>query len=321
MKIALSRMWFIPLILSIACQPAFASEGNTFGGPVGGTDIRNAYLPSASGFYGGVVAAEGAATRYYGDNGAQNSAINVNVHLPAAALGLMYVYPFTLWGGTLASSVQAAYATGNIELNNRRTEVNGMQDLYSEIIAWSKYLGPIGAMPENAKPGLPYGLTVKLAYSMLFPTGKYNTTDLIAPGHNVFYFIPNFAFSYLTGPNLLGDGLELSAHVFLDISSTNHTTHYSSGPVGDIDVALSERMGRWQVGVGAYYAAQWEDDVRNGTLVAPNGKHLVSAGVGPIIAYDIPAWKASVKLKAQFPVYQRNYLGASRFFLIFSKAL
>lgn len=301
---------------------ALSAEGQFFGGPVGGTDIRNAYLPPVPGLYFGVVAGGGWASQLNGDN-AKASPVQAHTGASVGGVGLLYVYPFKLFGGSLASAAQLALIDGYLSLNNRHEYYRGIGDTYVELLSWSKYLGTFGTAGDTERPlpKLPYGLTVKLSYSMIFPTGKYNTTQLATPGHNVYFFIPNAAATYLTGPNFLGDGLEFSGHVFFDISSKNNATNYKTGPVYDIDGAISERSGRWQYGISGYYARQWEDDTQNGLLALGTGKRLVTAAAGPVIAYDIPEWKASIKFKINFPIYTRNASTTTRAFLVFSKAL
>lgn len=299
------------------CSRSYAAEGPYYGGPVGGTDIRNAYLPSTPGFYGAVVAGPAGATHGYDDQGNQTK-YPARGTTGVLAFGLSYVYPFKVFGGTVASSIQLPLLAAYVSINNRHDYLRGFGDIYADIFSWSKYLG--GPAPANAKPGLPYGLTVKFAYSMMFPTGKYNTTQITTTGHNVFIYIPNFAVTYLTGPNFLGDGTEFSVHTFFDIVGRNRATNYSTGPIYDIDAAISERIGRWQVGVQGFYARQWEDDVQNGAIVAGNGRRLVAAGVGPIVSYDIPEWKSSVKLKIQLPVVTHNSLAITRAYVIFTHA-
>jgi hypothetical protein len=308
---------FLGIWVSIGAQ-VHAAEGPVYGGPVGGTDMRNAYLPPKSGFYGSVVGGGFWSTHIYNDK-AQSSAPE-HGDSGLAAFGLMYVYPFHLFGGTLASFLQVPVQAGYLTVNHRHEYFRGFGDFYADIIAWSKYLGVPYGERGNAPPGLPYGLTVKLAYSMLFPTGKYNTTQLTTVGHNDFIYIPNFAITYLTGPNFMGDGLEFSAHVFFDIVGRNSRTNYSAGPIYDIDGAITERVGRWQAGVQGFYAREWDGDLQNGLQVAPNGRRLVAAGVGPIVSYDIPEWRSSVKFKISFPVYTRNTIGVNRAFVIFTKA-
>ncbi|MDB5820549.1 MAG: hypothetical protein JWQ11_4189 [Rhizobacter sp.] len=308
---------------ALACGTAWASEGAMYGGPVGGSDIGSAYLPPVSGFYMATLVGGGIANKDYQSNGQLNPYVKTHDRAGGAALALLYVYPVQIAGGTIASAVEDAYWTGRFEFNGKAERYSGMGDIYADVIEWSKYLGPIGESKESDRPTLPlpYGLAVKVAYSMILSTGKYDATKFHSSGFNVNFFIPNVAATYLTGPNALGDGLELSARVFLDFASFNHTTHYSSGPVGDIDVAATERRGKWQVGLAGFYARQWRDDVVGGQTATSNGNRLLSAGVGPVVAYDLPQWGANLKLKVTAPVATRNSLGLGSAFLVFSKAL
>ena len=308
---------------SALCQQSWASEGEIFGGPVGGTDIKAAYLPP-TGWYAALITGYASVSRYYGDNGRvdPNTKISATANVNAAALE--YVYPFQVFGGSVASSAVVPYiGGGSITLDGINQQFAGMGDLYSDLIVWSKYLGPIGIDTANnkASPAAPYGLTVKLAYSMIFPTGVYSPTQFVDPGHNTIIYIPNFAVSYLTAPNFLGDGLEISAHAFFDISGKNDATNYSTGTVWDVDYAVSEKIGRWQVGLAGYYAQQWESDIQNGQMVIPNGKKLETAALGPVVAYAIPELKAGVKLKVQFPVIERNAINSTNVWLSWSQAL
>jgi hypothetical protein len=306
---------------ALLTNSAFAAEGAFYGGPVGGTDIRNAYLPGAPGFYGGLATVGVWADQVYGDNGKKSPVVTGKGETGGAAAALLYVYPFKILGGTVASAVQIAVAGSHVEINKNEITYFEFGDTYVDVLAWSKYLGsPVVGSASSGKPGLPYGATVKLAYSMILPTGKYSSTQLVSLGHNVFFYIPNAAVTYLTGPNFLGDGLEFSAHVFFDIASYNHATNYRTGPIYDIDAAITQRTGKWQYGVTGYYARQWEDDTQNGVPVPGNGKRLVAAAVGPVVAYDIPEWKANVKCKLQLPVYTRNGFATTRLTFVFSKA-
>ncbi|OKO76963.1 hypothetical protein AC629_32310 [Bradyrhizobium sp. NAS80.1] len=187
-----------------ASSHTYASEGQTFGGPIGGTDMRAAYLPPP-GWYIGMVLGSGYADRLYGDGQpVPNATAGGSIYL--GALGVQYVYPFQVLGGTIASTIQVPYQFGHFSLNQRSEYFSGLGDTYAELIAWSKYLGPIGIDTSSAHPSAaaPYGLTIKLAYSMIVPTGAYSTTQLLTPGHNVYFFIPSIAFSYLTPPECLG---------------------------------------------------------------------------------------------------------------------
>ncbi|MFM0268736.1 SphA family protein [Paraburkholderia sediminicola] len=279
---------------------SFATEGLTYGGPRGGTDINGAYLPDATGFYGIAILFGAAPDRYYGNNGGP-SGLNFNGKAAVPGLGLLYVYPFKLAGGTLGSSVLETSDVSRLCVNGTCHTLYAMGDLYSDILMWSRYFGR-----EDALNKLPYGLTVKLAFSMQFPTGQYSAT---APtpsfGNNVYRFIPNVALTYLTGPNLLGEGLEFSTQIFYAATSKNTATDYSSGNTLDIDFAVSERTGRWQYGIAGNYAFQLQGDRQYGAEL-PDGNKIGIVALGPVVSYLIPSWKSVIKAKLQLPVYTRN---------------
>ena len=60
----------------------------------------------------------------------------------------------------------------------------------------------------------------------------------------------------------------------------NRDTHYQTGDLLDLEFAVSERIGRFQVGVTGFYAFQVEDDELLGCqfhLMAGAGRMLSSA--------------------------------------------
>lgn len=310
----LTRASMVVGALLVAGQ-AMGAEGVAFGGPVGGTDIGSAYLPGMPGFYGAVVGGYAQGSSYYGDNAKRDPGISIKNKSGVAAAGVLYVYPFKLFGGTIGSTLQGSLATGNINLNGVSERYNGAGDLYSDFFIWSRYLGHANVAAGEE----PTGFTVRLAYSMLFATGHYDQNAIVSTGRNVNYFIPNFAVSYLTGPNWFGDGMEFSVHVYLDVAGKNQATDYQNGLVADADVALSEKIGLWQVGVAGYYAGQTTGDQLDGVPV-PGGNKFASAAIGPVVAYTIPQWKSNVKLKIQCPIYTRNSMAQTVGYVIFSKA-
>jgi hypothetical protein len=296
------RVVSVLIIFTIALSNvANSSEGLTYGGPRGGTDINGAYLPQSSGFYGIALLWGAAPNAYYGDNGSRSSAVDFHGKAGVPGLGLLYVYPFKLAGGTLASDVLDIYTVNRLCVNKTCKTQYQWGDLYSDIIMWSRYFGS-----STSPQGLPYGLTVKLAFSMQFPTGTYIAHSAIPPaGFNIYRIIPNVALTYLTGPNAIGDGVEFSTQIFYATTTTNSATHYASGDTLDIDFAVSERSGRWQYGLAGTYAFQLQGDKKNGVEV-PGGNKIGVFSLGPVLAYRIPSWKSVIKVKVLLPVYARN---------------
>jgi hypothetical protein len=298
----------------LACAgPALAAEGATFGGPIGFADVRSAYLPSAPGFYLTLAEVPTWSTSLNGSNGKPNPAFyqnNLEININAAIL--TYVYPWKPFGGTLATTVQETNFDYVHWIRNGVTQNDpGWGDPYVDILRWSKHFGDTTA-PDASLPKLPYGLTVQLNASAIFPIGTYNPDKFLQVGHNDYFFVPNFALSYLTKPNFLGDGLEFSARFFYNHATTNPVTNYAQGDIVDVDAAISERVGRWQYGVAGNFATQINSDAQNGRYVGPDGRYLTLSRVGPVLIYDAD-WGGTFKAKFQYPVDIRNTVAAPQF--------
>ena len=98
--------------------------------------------------------------------------------------------------------------------------------------------------------------------------------------------------------SILADGTEISVRFFWNNYRENPATNYLAGDLLDFEFALTERIGRFQVGVTGFYAFQVEDDELLGVSVPPDGRRLKNFQLGPILNYDMPERMASVKVKA-----------------------
>lgn len=301
-------------------SPAVAASGVSFGGPVGATDLDNAYLPPVPGVYLGITHGNSWADTLYGNNGKLGQALNFG---SIEALYGMYVYSFKLFSGTVASGVQALYFDDTLVklslYHLPRQDVTGWGDLYVDFINWSTYIGPLfgeGNPTRSSRELAPYELTVKAEYSMIFPTGHYNYRINVNATGGTYYFIPNISATYLTQPNLIGEGVQLDLHAFYNRQLSIPHLDYDSGDVIDIDFAAAERMGRWTAGVAGSYAFQLQDD-RSGpehVIVNGNGNHFESLFIGPVVGFYIPSWRTSIKFKYLNPIVSRNTLNFSQAF-------
>ena len=300
---------------SVTCMfPAYAEQGPTFGGPVGATDVGNAYLPQKPGVYIGLVDAFAYANRSANGSGNYVSGAGAaNVE----AFGASYVYPFKLFSGSVASSIQGAYEDPYFVTvpHAGRAVINatGWKDLYVDFIDWSRYIGPLfGETGPRTPPGrfVPYGLTVKASYAMIFPVGKFLKNEVVNPGSGTVIYIPNVASTYLTPPDVLGGGVEFNAHFFLDARATNPYNDYSNGTVVDVDYAIAQRMHRWTVGFAGAYAVQTNYDRRGPkgrqVIVSPDGDRSQLLTFGPIITYQIPQIHGIFKIKVPFALEAHN---------------
>jgi hypothetical protein len=85
----------------------------------------------------------------------------------------------------------------------------------------------------------------------------------LSVGNNIWDVAPTVAFTYTTPP-ILAEGTELSAKFYWNNYLTNPATQYQTGTLLNVDFALTERIGRYQLGLAGLYAVQVEDDKING---------------------------------------------------------
>lgn len=83
-------------------------------------------------------------------------------------------------------------------------------------------------------------------------------------------------FTY-TSPPILADGTEISVRFFWNSYRENPATNYWAGDLFDFEFALTERIGRFQVGVTGFFAFQVEDDELLGVPIPPDGRRVKSA--------------------------------------------
>ena len=84
------------------------------------------------------------------------------------------------------------------------------------------------------------------------------------------------------------EGTEISAKLYWNNYLTNPTTQYTTGTLLNVDFAVSERIGRFQVGMAGFYAVQVEDDKLFGVTISPDGRRAEVLNLGGIFAVDMP---------------------------------
>ena len=304
-------------MMTMAPSTANAVEGGVYGAPLGGTDLRQAYLPPEPGLYGGIAGVSSRSPYYRDQNGNLSATANpAFLYATIAGAGLLYEYPFKPFGISLASTFQLNYIGERQALTAGGKFLNGyaagLQDSFADFLFASKYLGLFGAVPGD-NPKLRYGLTGAIALSAELPIGKYNVNNFVNPGKNTYITIPNIALTYLTGPNLsFGDGTEISTRFFFDTNARNSISGYQGGNLIDLDYSISQRFGQFQAGVAGDYAQQLNGD-HNTTyaLVAPGGNIYSKIDLGPVIVWDNPQLATTFKVKALFPVFHTNNYNAT----------
>lgn len=315
------------LTIIVACWtlPCWAAEGTTAAGPIGGTDIRSAFLPRP-GLYGAVVGIWATSEQIRDGTGHPRAGLNaVDITAISAAPIVLYVPDVKPFGGSIGflGAVGAGQICGQIVSANPSRCRSGVGDPYVEMF-WSRFFG--FTRPSSDKSALPIreGLALGAGLGAVIPVGAYNqriqASNGINIGNNLLDIAPSVAFTYTTPP-LIAEGTEFSTKIYLNNYRTNPETHYKTGSIIDVDFAISEHIGRWQIGAAGYYLRQIADDRRSGVPVAPDGKQVEVLSLGTVVNYDIPEAAASVKFKVRSSVFAYNSAMVTTFILGFGKKL
>jgi hypothetical protein len=293
-----------------ACPSAFAVEGSTAAGPIGGTDVRSAQLPPP-GLYGGDILLWATAFDFVDGHGNTIPALS-EAHLTKKLSGpfLVYVPDVKLLGGSvgLAGIIPLGEECGHLFATTPSDCLAGVGDPYVEI-AWSRSFGTL--RPSEFPGAFPIleGLTLLVGFGAVLPMGKYDAevakNQGLTMGNNIYDFAPTVALTYTTPP-ILAEGTEISAKLYWNNYLTNPATHYSTGDLLNLDFAISERIGRFQIGVTGFYAVQVEDDELFGVAIPPDGRRAELLSLGGVLNVDMPEYDASVKVKTLSTVMAAN---------------
>jgi hypothetical protein len=306
-----------PLLIALFCAastPVFAVEGPTAAGPIGGTDIRSAVLPPP-GLYGGFILLGAEAFDFVDGNGETIPALRT-AHLAKQIGGpFLYAVPDAkMLGGSIGLGfiVPMGNQCGHLFIGEASNCTIGVGDPYAEI-DWSRSFGKLHPSKFPGAYPILQGLTILVGFGIVFPGVTYDAStplqQALSISNNIWDFAPTAGFTYTTPP-ILADGTEVSVRFFWNNYLENRITHYQTGDLLDVEFAVSERIGRFQVGVTGFYAFQVEDDELFGLPVPPDGRRTKVFDVGPILNYDMPAHNSSVKVKAVATVLTENTVGA-----------
>jgi hypothetical protein len=144
---------------------------------------------------------------------------------------------------------------------------------------------------------------------VVIPAGTFDASDpteqALSIGTNIWDFAPTVAFTYTTPP-ILAEGTEISAKLYWNNYLKNPETHYSTGDILNLDFAVTEHIGRFQIGAAGVYVVQIQDDKLFGVPIPPDGRRVEVLQLGGIVAYDMPEYASSLKVKANSTVFAEN---------------
>jgi hypothetical protein len=317
-------------LLVIVCigfwsTPSWAVEGATAAGPIGGSDIRSAILPPP-GLYGGVVGLYNDVTQYNDGTGHPAPGLNaVGLQNYDGGAFFLYVPDLNVFGGRigLAGFEAAGQNCGQLVSAVPRRCVAGLGDPYFEL-AWSRSFGQIRPPTVAGAYPIVQGLVLDFGAGAVVPVGNYNqqtqALNGVTPGNNTFDFAPSMAVTYTTPP-LIADGTEFSAKLYWDNYAVNPVTQYHASSLFDVDFAVTEHIGRFQVGPAGFYVFQTGQDTQNGTIIPPDGRRLEYMALGGVVNYDMAEYNAAIKFKANTTVFSQNGVVAKLFVVSFAKKL
>lgn len=280
---------------------ACAIEGSSAAGPIGGTDLRVAFIPPP-GLYGGIVYVGSRIYDFADGNGTIIPALSearATSHVGGAFL--VWVPDVKLFGGSLAFIGTGAVANkcGHLFAGTGTICRTGFTDPYIEA-AWGRQFGQY--RPSKYPGAFPIfeGLAITFGFGMVLPLGQYDAFEAqnfaASNGNHVWDFSPSVAVSFTTPP-MLAEGTEFSAKLYWNNYLVNPATQYLTGQLINVDFAVTEHIGRWQLGFAGFYVTQIEGDKLFGATVSPDGRRTELLYVGGVVAYDMPEIAATLKLK------------------------
>jgi hypothetical protein len=263
------------------------------------------------GLYGGAIAL-GAGTLDFVDGAGETIAALEDANLGKQLAGpfLYYVPKLDVLGGSIGigAILPIGNQCGHLFTGDSSRCTLGVGDAYIEV-DWSR---SFGALRRSKYPGaypILQGLTVLAGLGVVIPTGAFSASDpteqALSIGTNIWDFAPTVAVTYTTPP-MLAEGTEVSAKLFWNQYLENSLTRYSTGDLIDIDFAITEHVGRLQIGVAGFYAFQIEDDRLFGSPVPPDGRRVEILQMGGVLNVDIPEVSTTMRIKALSTVFAAN---------------
>jgi hypothetical protein len=123
----------------------------------------------------------------------------------------------------------------------------------------------------------------QLEFTLFAPTGVYDKTKIITPGHNTWALNPFWAATLFWTPKLTSS---IRAHYLW--SSRNPATGYKSGQAFHINFASAyEILKNFRIGVNGYIFGQFSDDNLNGTALHGTQSGVLGIGPGFMYVYTI----------------------------------
>jgi hypothetical protein len=320
-----SLRFLVVICIASWSAPSWAVEGATAAGPIGGSDIRSAILPPP-GLYGGVIGLYNDVVGYNDGSGHPAAGLDAfGLQNYDAGAYFLYVPDVKVLGGQIGFTgfEAAGQNCGQLVSAVQRRCVAGFGDPYVEL-DWARSFGQVRPPSTTGAFPILQGLALEFGIGAVLPIGYYNqqsqSMNGVTPGTNTFDLAPSAAVTYTTPP-LIADGTEFSAKFYWDNYATNPVTQYHASQLLDVDFAVTEHIGRFQVGPAGFYVFQTGNDYQSGAIVPPDGKRLEYMALGAVVNYDMAEYNAAIRFKANTTVFSENGVVANLFVISFAKKL
>ena len=201
-----------------------------------------------------------------------------SAHLAKQLIGpfLFYVPDTKVFGGSIGFGgiIPAGNQCGHLFIGESSRCTQDVGDPYVEI-DWSRSFGKLRPSKYPGAYPILQGLTVLAGFGVVIPAGGFDssspTEQALSIGNKIWDLAPTVGFTYTTSP-IFAEGTEVSARLYWNNYLENPETHYLTGQLLNLDFAITERIGRFQVGAAGFYAFQVEDDKLFGVPIPPDGR-------------------------------------------------
>ncbi len=270
--------------LAGAAVPSHAAEFGTGTWLKGYTDVFAGVIPPVPGVY--------VRTDLYMYQGSAEAVIfngriglEVEQDMKATILGVSYVTPWKLFGGTYAVAVAPTMVASSVEVGielpaftgprGRRFGPTEIDVLDTELALGDTAFSPFLLGWHSGKMHWVFGL-----YG-LAPTGEYNVNHLANTSLNRWAIMPQFSMTYFDP----AAGWQASGNAVYSFSFKNDETDYDTGEILNLEGSVTKTFGRWAIGGVAYAMIQTTGDSGAGARLGDFKSRVY--GAGPIVTYTI----------------------------------